>query len=157
MKETNSHQSIIREIILKPDSLNFKFLENGKQKNKISINVGSDYLCKRFFKGDIPKDDEVEISIYYIEETALSKKALMNDNEWFVCNHKLLPEIFHKNIGDIISFKDVEKINHKYFDYIAGVPDAVLHIDYSKEKFVIILILRAIMHVLKFNQVEITN
>ena len=80
---------------------------------------------------------------------------MINDNESFICDHKLLPEIFGKKPGDVILFSEIEEVNLDYFDYIAGVPASVLHLDFSKEKFTIVLILRAIMHVLKFKQMQI--
>lgn len=147
----------VRELKIEEDLLRFRFLEDGKLKNEIAIQAGSDYVSKGYFKGDVPQDDEVEISIYYVEETALNIKALMNDNEHFVVDHHLVSEIFGKKPGDVISFSEIEAVNLDYFDYIAGVPASVIHLDYSKEKFTIVLILRAIMHVLKFKQVEIAK
>ena len=147
----------VRELKIEDNFLDFRFLENGILKNEISIQAGADYVCKGYFKGDIPKDDEVEISIYYVEETALSNKALMNNNESLVIDHELVPEIFGKKPGEVISFSEIESVNLDFFDYIAGVPASVIHLDFSKEKFTIVLIMRAIMHVLKFKQVEIAK
>nr|WP_320117868.1 hypothetical protein [uncultured Marinifilum sp.] len=157
MKNKNSQNLNVRKINLNAESLKFTFIKDGNYKDEISINTGIKYVCERFFKGDIPKDDEVEISIYYVEETALSNKALMNNNEKLICDHKLLTEIFHKNVGDVISFAEIEEVNHKYFDVIAGVPESVIEIQFTKKKFTLILILRAIMHVLKFKGLEIVG
>lgn len=155
MKNKNSQNLNVRMIILEDESLRFSFLKDGKQKKDFAVNAGCKYVCKRFFKGDMPQDDEVEISIYHVEELVMGNEELMNHNEWFVFNHKLLPEIFAKNIGEIVSFDEVEEVNHKFFDVIAGVPQSVIQIDFSKEKFTVLMILRAIMHVLKIKQVEI--
>ncbi|PKQ61983.1 hypothetical protein BZG02_13670 [Labilibaculum filiforme] len=157
MRILNDRFLPVRLLQIEEDLLRFSFFDEGKLKNEITIQAGSDYVCKQYFKGDVPKDDEVEISIYYVEETALSNKALMNEKESLVCNHKLLPEIFGKKLGDVISFAEIEAVNLDYFDYIAGVPASVLHLDFSKEKFTIVLILRAIMHVLKFKDIQIAK
>ena len=155
MISKNSLNMNVREIKLCAESLQFVFYENKNQTNQIVLNAGSKYICERFFKGDLPQDDEVEISIYYVEELVLENKELKNNNEWFKFNHTLLAEIFGKNIGETISFDEVEEVNHKYFDVIAGVPESVIRIDFSKEKFTVLMILRAIMHVLKIKQIEI--
>ena len=155
MKTLKDKSLPVRRLKIEEDTLCFSFLEKGKLKKEITIPAGADYVCKQYFKGDVPKDDEVEISIYYVEETALKNKALMNDGESLVVEHKLVSEIFGKKSGDVILFSEIEEVNLDYFDYIAGVPASVLHLDFSKEKFTIVLILRAIMHVLKFKQMQI--
>lgn len=155
MKTLKDKSLSVRVLKIEEDTLRFSFLEKGKLKKEIKIPAGSDYVCKRYFKGDVPQDDEVEISIYYVEEMALSHKTLMNESESLVCDHMLLPEIFGKKPGEMILFSEIEEVNLDYFDYIAGVPASVLHLEFSKEKFTIVLILRAIMHVLKFKQMQI--
>ncbi|PXY02324.1 hypothetical protein DF185_06660 [Marinifilum breve] len=155
MESKNSRNLKVCEIILEEEALRFCFLDNDKQKKEVAVNAGRKYVSERFFKGDVPKDDEVEISIYHVEESVIGNEELLNRGEHFVFKQKLLPDIFDKKVGETISFDEVEKVNHKFFDVIAGVPESVIQIDFSKEKFTVLMILRAIMHVLKIRQIEI--
>ncbi|NOU60156.1 hypothetical protein [Marinifilum caeruleilacunae] len=152
MISTNS--SVVNEIKLEEDQLIFDF-QNGGKKERLSLGAGYKYVCDRFFKGDLPKDDEVEISIYYVEELVMGKECLLQHDQKVLFYHSLLKDIFDKKTGEIVSFGEVEEVNHKFFDVIAGVPASVIQIDFTKEKFTVLMILRAIMHVLKIKKVEI--
>jgi hypothetical protein len=149
--------SNIRIVSIGKEELRFLYLDGEKQSKEVLLKAGYEYISKTFYKHDIPTEAEVEYAINFIEDELMSEKSLLNNNERFLCLDQAVLEILQKNneSKELYSSRDIENIFSGYARLSMGEPISRSGLQTTREDFAIILILREIMHHLKFKEIHI--
>ena len=104
----------------------------------------------------IPNEAEVENAINFIEDEIMSQKELVNQGENLVNSNQLLIDVFdiHEKGVHECSRKTVEELFTQYALLSMGNIPFQTHLEISHEKYAILLVLREIVHHLKFDAIQ---
>lgn len=149
----------IRFINLNKENLSFDYLQDNTLNKVIELRVGYQYLSDKFFKNNIPTESETEYAINYIEDELMKNKDLINNKEHLVFTHEKFINILRKNGFDknIHSRNEIEALFSKYASVVMGEPLLRSNIGITREDYAIVLLLREIMHHLKFEEISLVN
>ena len=147
----------IRMVSIEKEILRFQYIKERKLTKEIVLKAGYDYISSTFYKHEIPTESEIEYAINHIEDELMSSKELINNDEKLVCTDKLLIELLRKNgeFYETYTSRNIEDIFSKYSNLSMGEPLSRSGLSTTKNDFAIILVLREIMHHLKFKGISI--
>lgn len=122
----------------------------------VVVKAGFEYIINAFFHHEIPILGNVEHATNYIEDELMRNENFVNHDESLFTSNKVLADMLGVKNKGVFTRDDIELVFNKYADFIKGEPERVLEIEFSKEKFVIIYLIRDIMYYLKFKEITIS-
>lgn len=149
MKDKNRYYRLRSQV----DSLQLHILENDVIIREAVLDTSVAGVARDCFNDDIPADRDVELAIYQVEQAIMVVQDIIGPQPTdLYCDDPLMPVTFNEIADGVVSADDLELLNYRYADYIAGVPERQLGIEFSAQKFSLILILREMAHHLNFTR-----
>ncbi|TNE68188.1 hypothetical protein EP331_15980 [bacterium] len=148
----------IRQLNFDKDGLTFRFLENEQDTDVVLLKLGYLHIAHLFFKQNVPTELETDYAINYIEDELMSLKKLENLNqEVLITDDAYLKEILLKNGRTKSNYTnwEIENLFSEYARVVMGAALTNLPVELTREDFALVLVLREIMHHLKFDSIEI--
>lgn len=152
---SSENSKSIRILSIEKEVLRFQYVKEMKTAKEIVLKAGYQYISSAFYKHEIPTESEIEYAINHIEDELMSTKELLNNNETLVCTDNDLIELLRKNneLRELYSSRNIEDIFGKYANLAMGEPISRSGLLTTKDDFAMILVLREIMHHLKFKEI----
>lgn len=144
-----------RELIIDRQNIYLRFIEGDEEKKKVEFKAGWEYMINTFFQTEYPDPGKVEKALNYLEYELTGDKSLVNKDEVLLCSNELLTLLLGGSASGVVSRDGVEQVFDKYTDVATGEPAHMVGIDYSIEKFSVILIVRVVMYYLNFKEIKI--
>ncbi|WP_028973094.1 hypothetical protein [Spirochaeta cellobiosiphila] len=154
MDNAITNTSSYRYLTLGEDFLRFAWIEKGKVLQELPLDLGYRYISRKYFVSDIPSEGEVENAINYIEDILMTKKQLVNDSQ----NSLYTQSNFVFSIlgeSSYLSVQQIEDLFNRWASLSMGKPARSENIQYQKDHFALILIIREIIHHLQFEGINI--
>lgn len=131
------------------------FYENSDEIGKVKISW--DYIDKKFIKNSIPSEREIENAINYIEDELMRNLELLNTKNLNLCTKdsdliKLLG-VKAKNVE--YTKEKIEEEFTKYALLSMGRSPVVDGIELNNKRYIALLVIREILHHLKFDSIKI--
>jgi hypothetical protein len=147
----------IRVLCIEKEALRFQYVNENGLTNEIVLKAGYASISSRFYKHEIPTESEIEYAINFIEDELMSTRELLNRDEKLVCFDNILVELLQKNkaMKEQYTTGDIEAIFSRYANLSMGEPLSRNGLQPTTDDFAVILVLREVMHHLKFKQIRI--
>lgn len=149
----------IRRLTLGSEQVIFGYSDPAIFSGDVSLPIGYSYISEKYYKHEIPTPAEIEYAINDIEDNLMSIKLLVSQDEILICTDQPLINLLKKNNRPegIYSPRNIEDLFGLYANLSMGEPAQRYNLATTREDFAIILLLREIIHHLKFKAVLITN
>lgn len=149
----------IRRLTLGTEQVIFGFSNPTIYCGKINLKIGYSYISGKYYKHEIPTPAEIEYSINDIEDNLMSTKLLVSHDEILICTDQPLIDLLRKSerTQGIYTSRNIEDLFGLYANLSMGEPAQRYNLATTRDDFAITLLLREIMHHLKFKAVLITE
>lgn len=149
------NQSETNNIELRNENEEIAFYNNSHKLG--SVKIGWDYVATRFVKSQIPSEAEVEYAINYIEDELMKDMKLVNTQYLnLVTSQKDFVELLGQK-GNTVEYStdEIEKEFTKYALLSMGRSPVVDGISLNNKRYILLLVIREILHHLKFRSIKI--
>lgn len=159
MKTKNDYPKKTSLLHISEEFLTFQYRKDGTVRKEIRLHAGYKRIAHSYFKRSIPTEAETERAINYIEDTLEGNKELLEPNKTLLTHDQKLIKIFRKNefLEDVHSRQSVENLFSTYAKVIMGGYSSLQRSDFTNEDFATVLVLREIMHHLKYDFLQIVS
>lgn len=145
-KETVELKSLEEEVI---------FLHNSLEIGRVKI--GWDYIGKRFVKSQIPNEMEIENAINYIEDELMKDLSLKNTHNFnlYTKDKDLIDLLGEKKKSLTYTIGEIEEEFTKYALLSMGRSPVIDGIELNNKRYIALLVIREILHHLKFDGITL--
>ena len=123
--------------------------------DSMSLDLGTDSTARLFFRSDLPLPVELERAIDHVEDELMRALAWTGGSATLATDHSLVRGLAQTETS--LSLESVEALFQRLASGALGNPSALKGLPAGREAAATLLILRELMHHLKFNQVVVAT
>jgi exopolyphosphatase/pppGpp-phosphohydrolase len=119
----------------------------------LALDLGTDSTARLFFRTDVPRPAEMERAIDHVEDELMRALAWSGGSSTLVTDHALVRGLAPDE--GTLTLEALESLFQRLASGALGDPSALRGLPAGREAAATLLILRELMHHLKFNQVVV--
>ncbi len=121
--------------------------------DSMALDLGTDSTARLFFRSDLPQPVELERAIDHVEDELMRALSWSGGSATLATEHALVRGLAQTEAA--LSLESVETLFQRLASGALGDPSALKGMPSGREAAATLLILRELMHHLKFNQVVV--